>query len=177
MGEEPRQRVPQLRERQSHPGVDLFGEKPEQRQREHAADQRPAGLARHARRERAPGRGDDVQRLRGELDERGGDLNVDGGPVRGVGGNPAKEKGRDEQGRDEASRGEGERGRRGELEGARGGGFPFVAVFLLRRLCLLLLSELVPGDASAPDPFAGQEEDGGVYEVELDGGDLFTKGG
>ena len=75
----------------------------------------------------------------------------------------------------------GERGRRGKLEGGR---FVlkffffflfFAAAFVLFLLPFELL--LMPRDASAADALAGQEEDSGVDEVELDGGDLLRGAG
>lgn len=178
MRKEPRQRVPELRQRERHGRIDpIWGEEPEQRQGQDSADQGAPGLARDARRERAPHGRDDVKGLRGELDERCCHLDVDGGPLRRICGEAAEEEGRDEEGRDEAAGGEGERGRRGELERA-GVGFllfffaAFVVVIfgLLRRRRRFL--PLLPSDAPSTDPLAGQEEDGCVDEVELDGGDL-----
>ena len=118
--EEPRQRVAQLRQRQRDAGVDAGGlsgaAEPEQRQRQRAADERAPGLARDARRERAPDGRDDVERFRRQLHQRRRDLHVDRGPVLGARRDPAEEEGRDEEGRDEAPDGKGERGGRGELE-------------------------------------------------------------
>jgi len=92
--------------------------------------------------------------------------------VRVLRGEPAEEEGRDEEGRDEAPDGERERGGRSELERRGFSVFFFIVVVVIIFLLLLLMLLLLPGDAPSPDPFAGQEEDGGVDEVELDRGDL-----
>lgn len=104
VGEQPRQRVPKLRQRQRDPRVDLArGEEQQQREREHAADERPQCFSSDARREFPADGRDDVKRLRAQFHERRGDLDQDGVSMRGRVGHAAEEEAGHDDG-DEGSR-------------------------------------------------------------------------